>query len=58
VPKHTNFGYKNGSDNTHKRLFWGIEKSGFGAKWTQSGHIEEKREFFGILKPFKTAATH
>lgn len=44
--------------NTQKRLFWQTRKTGLGTFWAQSGHIEENRVFLGILKRFKTAASH
>jgi hypothetical protein len=58
VPKHTDFGRKKVLGNTQKRLFGGAWKTGLGAKWAQSGHIEENWVFLGILKRFKTVVNH
>jgi len=44
--------------NTQKRLFLDTVKSGLGTFWAQSGHIEESWDFLGVLKRFKTAASH
>jgi hypothetical protein len=57
VPQHTYFGRKKVLGNTQKRLIGGNWKTGLGAKWAQSGHIEEKWDFYGILKLFKTAVS-
>jgi hypothetical protein len=43
--------------NTQKWLFGGNGKTGLGAKWAQPGHIEEKWNFWEILKLFKTAVS-
>jgi hypothetical protein len=53
VPQHTYFGRKKVLGNTQERLFGRNWKTDLGAKWAQSGHIEENWDFLGIFKLFK-----